>query len=156
MKVCKKCKTENPSSATYCMKCGDLLVEEEQLTEEERLRKLLRESEAEKELLRAALKAKSNETKKERKSRTSLQDNPKEGKGKQQTNTVRDTESRPYSMEGCDFSPDNKAYIPPYEEMSPNFESKDKDANADSLLAKGCVWFIVFFLILSMMISILD
>lgn len=104
MKVCKKCKTENPSSATYCMKCGDLLVEEEQLTEEDRLRKLLRESEAEKELLRAALKAKSNETKKEQKPRVSLHDKPNEGNWKRLT----DMELMTYRKKGYSSSPDKK------------------------------------------------
>lgn len=150
MKVCKKCKTENPSSATYCMKCGDLLVEEEQLTEEDRLRKLLRESEAEKELLRAALKAKSNETKKEQKPRVSLHDKPNEGKGKQLT----DMELMTYRKKGYSSSPDKKNYVPPQKEMSPVFKSKDKESNADSLLAKGCIWFIFIIIVLTIMISL--
>ena len=41
MKICPNCKTENPSKAMYCMNCSALLVEEEHLPEEEKLRKEL-------------------------------------------------------------------------------------------------------------------
>lgn len=58
MRVCTKCGTENPSSAIHCMKCGNLLVEEEMLTEEQKLQKKLQEAEKENELLKAALEAK--------------------------------------------------------------------------------------------------
>lgn len=58
MKTCGKCGNENPSSAIHCMKCGSLLVEEEALSEEQKLQKRLQDAEKENELLKAALEAK--------------------------------------------------------------------------------------------------
>ena len=58
MRVCSVCGTENPSSALHCMKCGNLLVDEASLTEEQKLQKKLQEAEKENELLKAALEAK--------------------------------------------------------------------------------------------------
>lgn len=58
MRVCSECGTENPSSALHCMNCGNLLVDEASLTEEQKLQKKLQEAEKENELLKAALEAK--------------------------------------------------------------------------------------------------
>lgn len=57
MKICPQCETENPTKATHCMKCGTLLVDEEKLSEEEKLQRKLKEEKAEKEILIAALEA---------------------------------------------------------------------------------------------------
>jgi prefoldin subunit 5 len=56
-KICinQKCKKEIPSSATYCLFCGAQQTENEQLSEEERLRKELRESSKTIELLKKSL-----------------------------------------------------------------------------------------------------
>jgi DNA polymerase III alpha subunit (gram-positive type) len=57
MKTCPQCEKENPSSANYCMYCGTALVEEEQLSEEAKLFKKLKEQDEEIRLLKAALEA---------------------------------------------------------------------------------------------------
>lgn len=57
MKLCPQCKKENPSSANHCMYCGTILVEEEQLSEEAKLLKKLKEQNEENRLLKAALEA---------------------------------------------------------------------------------------------------
>ena len=38
-KICPNCEKENPSAANYCMFCNAQLVDEEQLSEEDKLRK---------------------------------------------------------------------------------------------------------------------
>lgn len=58
MKTCTECGNENPSSAIHCMKCGNLLVEETALSEEQKLQKKIQDVEKENELLKAALEAK--------------------------------------------------------------------------------------------------
>lgn len=57
MKVCPNCEHENPSSANHCMVCGTLLVDEEQLPEEVRLKKELAEANETIELLKKSLTA---------------------------------------------------------------------------------------------------
>jgi hypothetical protein len=57
MKICTQCEKENPSSANLCMYCGTALVEEEQLSEEAKLLKKLKEQDEEIRLLKAALEA---------------------------------------------------------------------------------------------------
>jgi uncharacterized membrane protein YhaH (DUF805 family) len=57
MKLCSQCEKENPSSANHCMYCGTALVEEEQLSEEAKLLKKLKEQDEENRLLKAALEA---------------------------------------------------------------------------------------------------
>lgn len=44
MKTCPKCKHENPSAARHCMYCGELLDDEENLTENDSLKKELEET----------------------------------------------------------------------------------------------------------------
>lgn len=51
MKVCPQCKTENPSKALHCMKCGALLVEDSRLPEVDKLRSELKKTRQEKERL---------------------------------------------------------------------------------------------------------
>ena len=57
MRKCRNenCGAENPSSAAYCMKCGRLLVDEDDLTEEQKLHKELDDTKKENEMLKAAL-----------------------------------------------------------------------------------------------------
>lgn len=55
MKKCPQCLNENPSTAKHCMHCGMLLQAEEELTEEDRLKRKLRDAEEENRLLKAAL-----------------------------------------------------------------------------------------------------
>ena len=55
MKICSKCNTENPSKATHCMKCGALLDNEYQLSEEEKLQRTVQEQQKEIDLLKKAL-----------------------------------------------------------------------------------------------------
>lgn len=57
MKVCPNCEHENPSTANHCMVCGTLLVDEEQLPEEVRLKKELAEANETIELLKKSLTA---------------------------------------------------------------------------------------------------
>lgn len=57
MKICSQCEKENPSSANHCMYCGTALVEEEQLSEEAKLLKKLKEQDEENRLLKAVLDA---------------------------------------------------------------------------------------------------
>jgi uncharacterized membrane protein YhaH (DUF805 family) len=57
MKLCPQCEKENPSGANHCMYCGTALVEEEQLSEEAKLLKRLKEQEEENRLLKATLEA---------------------------------------------------------------------------------------------------
>ena len=74
MKICPNCKTENPSKATLCMKCGTLLVDEEELTVEEKLQRELSQAQDEIVLLKSALDAalKNNVAKDLEKERDSL------------------------------------------------------------------------------------
>lgn len=60
MRKCRNeyCGAENPSSAAYCMKCGRLLVDEDDLTEEQKLHKELDDTIKENEMLKAALSEK--------------------------------------------------------------------------------------------------
>lgn len=62
MKVCPHCNKENPSAAIHCMFCGILLVEEVNLSEEEKLRLKLKETEKENQLLKDALEAQLKDT----------------------------------------------------------------------------------------------
>lgn len=57
MKICPRCNTENPTKASHCMNCGCLLVDEKQMSEQEKLQRKLKEEQEEKELLKAALEA---------------------------------------------------------------------------------------------------
>ncbi len=57
MQRCPSCQKENPSAAKHCMYCGTLLIEEENLSEEEKLRSRLQEAEKENQLLKDALEA---------------------------------------------------------------------------------------------------
>jgi hypothetical protein len=50
-KICPNCETENPSAFKFCGKCGFQLVEEEQLSEADKLRKQLAEQKKQNELL---------------------------------------------------------------------------------------------------------
>jgi hypothetical protein len=51
-KICPNCETENPSAFSFCGKCGFQLVEEEQLSEEDKLRKKNAELQEQLELLK--------------------------------------------------------------------------------------------------------
>lgn len=57
MQNCPSCHKENPSAANHCMYCGTLLIEEDDLSEEEKLRSKLQEAEKENQLLKDALEA---------------------------------------------------------------------------------------------------
>ncbi len=56
-KECPQCKKKNPSAANHCMYCGKELVEAEQLSEEAKLLKKIKEQNEENRLLKAALEA---------------------------------------------------------------------------------------------------
>ena len=56
MQSCPNCHKENPSAANHCMYCGTLLIEET-LSEEDKLRAKLQETEKENRLLKEALEA---------------------------------------------------------------------------------------------------
>lgn len=55
MKTCPNCEHENPSSANHCMVCGALLVDEEQIPEEVRLKRELAGANETIELLKKSL-----------------------------------------------------------------------------------------------------
>jgi len=57
MRFCPNCHKENPSVANHCMFCGTLLIDEEPLTEEEKLKAKLKEAEKENQLLKDVLEA---------------------------------------------------------------------------------------------------
>jgi molybdopterin converting factor small subunit len=64
-KICPNCETENPSAFQFCGKCGFQLVEEEQLSEEDKLRKQLAEQKEQLELLKRNKKLEEEKLKKE-------------------------------------------------------------------------------------------
>ena len=64
-KICPNCEKENPSAANYCMFCNTQLVEEEQLSEEDKLRKQLAEQKEQMELLKRNKELEEEKLKKE-------------------------------------------------------------------------------------------
>lgn len=64
-KICPNCEKENPSAANYCMFCNTQLVNNDQLTEEDKLRKKIAELEEQKELLKQSKELEKHKMEKE-------------------------------------------------------------------------------------------